>query len=107
MAPLINLIEPVYPKVSSKGGHSPYPWATMLRFHLMQQWYSFSDPAMEDALIEVPTMRRFAKIELIQDWISDETRILGFWHLLEMHDLVQQIYWLSSRRLPLRRRLRL
>lgn len=28
----------------------------MLRFHLMQQWYSLSDPAMEVALIEVPTM---------------------------------------------------
>jgi IS5 family transposase len=30
----------------------------MLRIHLMQQWYSLSDPAMEDALIEVPTMLR-------------------------------------------------
>jgi IS5 family transposase len=30
----------------------------------LQQWYSLSDPAMEEALIEVPTMRRFAGIEL-------------------------------------------
>jgi IS5 family transposase len=28
--------------------------------HLMQQWHDFNVPAMEDALIEVPTMRRFA-----------------------------------------------
>jgi IS5 family transposase len=34
----------------------------MLRIHLLQQWYSLSDPAMEEALIEVPTMRRFAAI---------------------------------------------
>jgi IS5 family transposase len=34
----------------------------MLRVHLMQQWYDLSDPAMEDALIEVATMRRFAGI---------------------------------------------
>jgi IS5 family transposase len=26
----------------------------MLRIHLMQHWYALSDPAMEDALIEVP-----------------------------------------------------
>ena len=34
----------------------------MLRVHLLQHWYSLSDPAMEEALIEVPTMRRFAGI---------------------------------------------
>jgi IS5 family transposase len=33
----------------------------MLRIQLMQQWYSLSDPAIEDALIEVPAMRRFAE----------------------------------------------
>lgn len=53
---LIVLIEPYYPKTGNKGGRPPYPLATMLRIHLMQQWYSLSDPAMEDALIEVPTM---------------------------------------------------
>ena len=33
---------------------------------------------MEEALIEVPTMRRFAGIELISDRIPDETTILTF-----------------------------
>jgi transposase, IS5 family len=70
---LIELIEPHYPKTSKKGGRPPYPLATMLRIHLLQQWYSLSDPAMEEALIEVPTMRRFAGIELINDRIPDET----------------------------------
>ena len=55
---LIDLIEPHDPKTSSKGGRPPYPLSTMLRIHLMQQWYSLSDPAMEGALIEVPSMRR-------------------------------------------------
>lgn len=36
----------------------------MLRIYLQQQWYSLSDPAMEEALIEGPTMRRFAGIDL-------------------------------------------
>jgi IS5 family transposase len=90
--PLLDLIEPVYPKASSKGGRPPYPLATMLRIHLMQQWYSLSDPAMEDALIEVATIRRFAGIELISDRIPDETTILAFRHLLEKHDLGQKIF---------------
>lgn len=48
----------------------------MLCIHLLQQWYSLSDPAMEEALIEVPTTRRFVGIELIADQIPDETVIL-------------------------------
>ena len=86
------MIEPHYPKASKKGGRPPYPLATMLRIHLLQQWYSLSDPAMEEALIEVPTMRRFAGIELISDRIPDETTILTFRHLLEKHDLGEQIF---------------
>jgi transposase, IS5 family len=89
---LIALIEPCYPRTGSKGGRPPYPLETMLRIHLMQQWYDLSDPAMEDALIEVPTMRRFAGIDLISERIPDETTILAFRHLLERHDLGKQIF---------------
>jgi IS5 family transposase len=60
--PLIDLIEPFYPKTGSKGGRPPYALEIMLRIHLMQHWYALSDPAMEDALIDVPTMRRFAGV---------------------------------------------
>ena len=104
---LIALIEPIYPKTGKKGGRPPYPLATMLRIHLLQQWYSLSDPAMEEALIEVPTMRRFAGIDLITDRIPDETTILTFRHLLEKHDLGKQIFktvqtHLSSRGMTMR-----
>ena len=58
----------------------------------MPLWYSLSDPAMDDALIEVPIMRRFAGIELISDKIPYETTILAFRHLLEKYDLGQQIF---------------
>jgi IS5 family transposase len=44
---LIDLIEPHYPKASKIGGRPSNPLATMLRVHLLQQWYSLSDPAME------------------------------------------------------------
>jgi IS5 family transposase len=64
---LIDLIEPQYPKAGSKGGRPAYPLETMLRIHLLQQWYSLSDPAMEDALMEVPTMRRSAGTDITQE----------------------------------------
>ena len=50
---LIAMIWPHYSKNGSKGGRPPYPLETMLRIRMMQQWYSLSDPAMEDALIEI------------------------------------------------------
>lgn len=58
----------------------------------MQQWYSLSDPAMEDALIEAPTMRRFAAIDLVSERIPDETTILAFRRLLEKNSFGEQIF---------------
>jgi IS5 family transposase len=34
---LVDLIEPHYPRSSSKGGRPLYPLETMLRIHLLQQ----------------------------------------------------------------------
>ncbi len=62
----------------------------LLRIHLLQQLYSLSALAMEEALIEVPTMRRFTGIDLISDRIPDETTVLTFRHLLEKHALGEQ-----------------
>ena len=47
---------------------------------------------MEDALIEVATIRRFAEIDLISDRIPDETTILAFRHLLEKHNLGRKVF---------------
>lgn len=47
---------------------------------------------MEDVLIEVPKMRRFAGIALITDRIPDGTTILVFWHLLEENNFGEQIF---------------
>jgi IS5 family transposase len=43
-------IEPPYPKAG--GGRRPYPLATTMRIHCLQQWYGLSDPAMEAELYE-------------------------------------------------------
>ena len=49
----------------------------MLRIHLMQHWYCLSDEAMEDALIEVESMRCFAHLHFAKGWIPDASTILA------------------------------
>ena len=89
-ARLTALIEPHYPK--GKGGRPPMPLERMLRIYFMQQWFNLSDPQAEDALYDIESMRRFAGIELAEDAIPDETTILHFRHLLEKHQLTEQIF---------------
>ena len=84
------LIEPVYPTAGN--GRRPYPLGTMLRIHLLQHWYGYSDPAMEDALHEVPLLRRFAGLDAGESRMPDETTILNFRHLLEKHQLAQSLF---------------
>jgi len=65
----------------------------------MPQWCSLSDSTMGDTLIEVPTMRRFAGIELISDKIPNKTTILSFRHLLEKINLGKEIFQTVKARL--------
>ena len=61
-------------------GRPPYPLPTMLRVHCMQLFYNLSDPAIQDALYEIESMRHFARLKL--DRLPDETTILKFRHFL-------------------------
>jgi IS5 family transposase len=85
---LLKVIEPFYPVAGN--GRRPYPLATMLRVHLMQNWFALSDPAMEEALYEIASLRNFAGLDL-RKAIPDETTILNFRHLLEEYDLAEDI----------------
>jgi IS5 family transposase len=100
---LIALIEPHYPK--GEGGRPAYPLMAMLRVHLMQNWFGYSDPAMEEALYETTILRQFAGLSL--ERIPDETTILNFRRLLEKHELAGGILavingYLGDRGLSLR-----
>ncbi|MEB2233097.1 IS5 family transposase [Xanthomonas campestris pv. campestris] len=86
---LLGLVAPHYP-VSGRPGRQPYALATMLRIHLLQQWYALSDPAMEEALYEIPTLRRFTQLGGLDD-IPDETTILNFRRLLETHGVAARM----------------
>jgi len=45
----------------------------MLRVHLMQNWFGYSDPGMEEVLYEIAAMRHFAGLNLSDNEIPDET----------------------------------
>ncbi|MDQ0569916.1 IS5 family transposase [Variovorax paradoxus] len=86
---LLKVIEPHYPRAGR--GRRPYPLEAMLRVHLMQNWFALSDPAMEEALYEIASLRNFAGLTLSEP-IPDETTILNFRHMLEESDLAEDIF---------------
>src|SRR5215469_12791614 len=105
---LETLIEPHYFVKGPKGGRPATPLSTMLRIHFMQQWFGYSDPAMEEALHDIPVLRRFAGLDAFEDALPDERTILRFRHLLERHGLSAAMFGkinelLSQKGLSMRR----
>jgi IS5 family transposase len=88
-AALVELVSPYAP--DGRRGRPPFPVETMLRIHFMQQWFTLSDPAMEESLHDVPLFREFAQLDNWDTRLPDETTILRFRRLLERHKLAEQI----------------
>jgi transposase, IS5 family len=86
---LVALVAPYMPE--GKRGRPPFAVEVMLRIHFMQQWFTLSDPAMEEALHDVPLFREFAGVEGWDERLPDESTILRFRHVLEKHKLSTQI----------------
>ncbi|MGC4075940.1 MAG: IS5 family transposase [Rubrivivax sp.] len=84
-AALVEIVQPHYPR--ARTGRPPFALETMLRIHYLQQWFGLSDPAMEEALHDVPLYREFARLDGATQRLPDETTILRFRHLLERHEL--------------------
>lgn len=87
-AALVELIAPYYPE--GKTGRPPFSLQTMLRIHFMQQWFTLSDPGMEEAFFDTPLYREFAQLEEFGR-LPDESTILRFRHRLEKYKLAEQI----------------
>jgi len=87
---LCRLIAPFYPKPGT--GRPPIGVERMLRIYLLQQWFNLSDPGVEEALYDSPTMRRFVGIDLGREPVPDETTMCRFRHLLEAHDLGRRLF---------------
>ncbi len=89
-ATLTAVIAPHYPTAGR--GRPPLALETMLRVYFLQQWFDLSDPAAEDALYDSEAMRQFARVDLGDDTVPDESTILRFRHLLEAHELTEQLF---------------
>lgn len=87
---LCTRIEPVYPKAGD--GRPPIGVERMLRMYFLQHWFNLSDPAVEEALYDSPTMRAFVGIDLGREPVPDETTVCKFRHLLEQHGMGRGLF---------------
>ena len=62
----------------------------MLRVHFLQQWFTLSDPSVEEAFFDTPLSWEFAQLDA-HGRVPDESTILRFLHRLEKHKLADQI----------------
>jgi IS5 family transposase len=88
---LVAAIEPVYPKAEGPG-RPPVGVDRMLRLHCLQQWFNLSDPAVEEALYDSRAMRQFVGSDLGREPVPEETTICKFRHLLEAHQMGEQLF---------------
>jgi len=88
---LRKIVQPFYFKGEGVG-RRPIELERMLRIYFLQQWFTLSDPAVEEALYDMLSMRAFARIDLGEAPVPDETTICKFRHLLEQHDLGKRLF---------------
>ena len=86
----VSLIEPYVTEIGRRG-QQPFAVQILLGIHFMQQWFRLSDPAMDEALHDVPAFRDFAGLSRWDERIPSESSILRFRHLLERHKLADQV----------------
>ena len=92
---LSRAIEPFYPKPKG-AGRPPIGIERMLRIHFLQHWFALSDPGAEEALYDSRAMRRFVGIDLGREPVPDETTICKFRHLMERHNLGDELFRLVN-----------
>jgi transposase, IS5 family len=92
---LTEAIEPFYPKPEG-AGRRPIGIERMLRIHFIQHWFNLSDPAVEEALYDSRALRQFVGVDLGREPVPDETTICKFRHLMEKHNLGDQLFHLVN-----------
>ena len=89
-AELEAVIAPVYP--TGRRGRPPIGLSRMLRVYFIQQWYSLSDEAVEDAIYDSQSVRAFVGVDLARESAPDATTLLKFRRLLEKNELTQRMF---------------
>ena len=89
-------IKPYYPKEPKGAGRKPIGLLRMLKIHFLQHWFELSDPAVEEALYDSRAMREFVGMDLGIEPVPDETTICKFRHLMERHNLGDELFRLVN-----------
>lgn len=92
---LTEAIESHYPKPGG-AGRRPVGLERMLRIQFLQHWFELSDPEVEEILYDSRAMRSFVGIDLGKEPVPDETTILNFRHLMERHNLADELFGLVN-----------
>ncbi len=93
---MTEAIAPYYPTAPQGAGRKPIGLERMLRIHFLQHWFELSDPGAEEALYDSRAMRLFVGIDLGQEPVPDETTICKFRHLMERHNLGDELFRLVN-----------
>jgi IS5 family transposase len=87
-SPLERLLEGIY---ASGTGRPAYPPLVMLKVLLLESWYGLGDPAMEEALSDRLSFRRFVGLGL-EDKVPDYSTISRFRTLLTERGLAEPLF---------------
>jgi IS5 family transposase len=79
-------------------GRPSHPPLMMFKALLLQQWYSLSDPGLEEAICDRLSFQRFLGLSLT-DSVPDETRICRFRNMLAQAKLGERLFTLLEEQL--------
>ena len=88
----IEIISPIYYPKAHLGGNRPKPLEIVLRAYLVQNFFSLSDEATEDAIYDSLATRKFVGISTNEKDIPDHSTICRFRNLLAQHGIQQKLF---------------
>jgi len=88
----LRIIKPIYYPDAHLGGRPPKPLEVVFRTYLVQNFFTLSDEACEDAVYDSFSVRRFVGITVNEDDIPDKSTICRFRNLLIEHNIQQKIF---------------
>ena len=87
---LCKIIEPYHKQPQT--GRKRIDLERKLRILCLQQWYSLSDPGVEDAIYDRNSFQKFLSIDILTESVPDETTVCNFRNLLHEHNLFDKIF---------------
>lgn len=87
----VAIVAPYYP--DGKRGRPPRGVETMLRMHLLANWFNLSDEGVEDAVYDSYAFRKFMKVDfLVEEQVPDATTLCKFRKLLNDNGITKLLF---------------